>query len=59
VVAGLGRADYRFVSEYLLPLVTCPCCGKVNAGQPPPAYPGSISYGPGTNTAAALPGRRS
>jgi transposase len=45
----------RFVTEYLLPLVTCPCCGKMNAGQPPAgAYPGSISYGPGINTAAVL-----
>jgi transposase len=45
----------RFVTEYLLPLVTCPCCGKVNAGQPPAgACPGSISCGPGINTAAVL-----
>ena len=45
----------RFVTEYLLPLLTCPCCGKVNAAQPPAgAYPGSISYGPGVNTAAVL-----
>lgn len=45
----------RFVTEYLLPLVTCPCCGKMNAGKPPAgAYPGSISYGPGINTAAVL-----
>jgi transposase len=42
----------RFVTEYLLPLLACPCCGKVNAGQLPPwAYPASISYGPGINTA--------
>jgi Family of unknown function (DUF6444) len=45
----------RFVTEYLLPLLTCPCCGKVNAACPPTgAYPGSISYGPGINTAAVL-----
>jgi hypothetical protein len=45
----------RFVTEYLLPLLTCPCCGKVNAAAAPPgAYPGSISYGPGINTAAVL-----
>ena len=23
----------RFVTEYLLPLLACPCCGKVNAGR--------------------------
>ena len=45
----------RFVTEYLLPLLTCPCCGKVNAAQLPPwAHPGSISYGPQVNTAAVL-----
>jgi len=45
----------KFVTEYLLPLLACPCCGKVNAAQPPPwAHPGSISYGPGINTAAVL-----
>jgi transposase len=45
----------RYVTEYLLPLLTCPCCGKVSAAQPPPwAHPGSISYGPGINTAAVL-----
>jgi hypothetical protein len=43
------------VTEYLLPLLTCRCCGKVNAAQAPPwAHPGSISYGPGINTAAVL-----
>lgn len=25
-----------FVTEYLLPLLACPCCGKINAAQPPP-----------------------
>ena len=45
----------RFVTECLLPLLTCPCCGKVNAAQAPPwAHPGSVSYGPGINTAAVL-----
>jgi hypothetical protein len=45
----------RFVTEYLLPLLTCPCCGKVNAAQAPPwAHPGTVSYGPGINTAAVL-----
>jgi transposase len=44
-----------FVTEYLLPLLACPCCGKVNAAELPPwAHPGSISYGPGLNTAAVL-----
>ena len=45
----------KFVSEYLLPLLACPCCGKVNAAQLPAwAHPGSISYGPQVNTAAVL-----
>ena len=44
-----------FVTEYLLPLLACPCCGKVNAAELPPwAHPGSVSYGPGINTAAVL-----
>jgi hypothetical protein len=44
-----------FVTEYLLPLLACPCCGKVNAAQAPPwAHSGSISYDPGINTAAVL-----
>jgi transposase len=44
-----------FVTEYLLPLLTCPCCGKVNMAELPAwAHPGSISYGPGINTAAVL-----
>jgi len=30
-----------FVTEYLLPLLACPCCGKINAAQAPPwAHPG-------------------
>lgn len=45
----------KSVTEYLLPLLTCPCCGKVNTAQAPAgAFPGSISYGPGINTAAVL-----
>jgi transposase len=45
----------RFVTEYLLPLLACPCCGKVNAARGPgQSYPGSVSYGPGVNTAAVL-----
>ena len=44
-----------FVTGYLLPLLACPCCGKVNAAQAPPrAHPGSISCGPGISTAAVL-----
>ncbi|MGH3238341.1 MAG: IS66 family transposase [Streptosporangiaceae bacterium] len=44
-----------FVTEYLLPLLTCPCCGKINAAELPAwAHPGSVSYGPGINTAAVL-----
>jgi transposase len=45
----------RFVTEYPLPLLACPCCGKVNAARGPgQSYPGSVSYGPGINTAAVL-----
>jgi hypothetical protein len=34
----------RFVTEYLLPLLACPCCGKVNAARGPgQSYPGSVS----------------
>lgn len=44
-----------FVTEYLLPLLACPCCGKINAAQAPPwAHPGSVCYGQGVNTAAVL-----
>ena len=45
----------RFVTEYLPPLLACPCCGKVNAARGPgQSHPGSVSYGPGINTAAVL-----
>jgi hypothetical protein len=45
----------RLVTEWLLPALTCPCCGQVStAAAPPGAHPGSISYGPGINTAAVL-----
>ena len=45
----------RFVTEYLLPLLACPYCGKVNAARGPgQSCPGSVSYGPGINTAAVL-----
>jgi transposase len=34
----------RLVTEYLLPLLACPCCGKVNAARGPgQSYPGSVS----------------
>jgi transposase len=59
--AGTWRSQVRdvkitpFTAEYRLPLLACQCCGKVNAAQAPPwAQPGSISYGPGINTAAVL-----
>jgi hypothetical protein len=44
-----------FVTGYLLPLLACPCCGKVNAAPGPgQSLPGSVSCGPGINTAAVL-----
>ena len=45
----------RRVTEWLLPSLPCPCCGKVTtADAPPGAYPGTISYGAGINAAAVL-----
>jgi transposase len=45
----------RLVTEWLLPALTCPCCGEVTAAAAPAgAHPGSVSYGPGVNTAAVL-----
>ena len=45
----------RLVSEWLLPALACPCCGKVTvAAAPAGAHPGSVCYGPGLNTAAVL-----
>ena len=45
----------RLVTEWLLPALTCRCCGQVStADAPPGAGPGSICYGPGINTAAVL-----
>jgi transposase len=45
----------RVVTEWLLPALCCPCCGKVTtAAAPDGAHPGSVSYGPGLNTAAVL-----
>ena len=45
----------RLVTEWLLPALTCPCCGKVTvAAAPAGAHSGSVSYGPAVNTAAVL-----
>ena len=45
----------RFVTEWLLPALTCPCCGKITMAEAPAgAYRGSVAYGPGINTAALL-----
>jgi Transposase IS66 family len=45
----------RFVTEWLLPALVCPCCGKVTmADAPAGAYRGSVAYGPGINAAALL-----
>jgi hypothetical protein len=45
----------RQVTEWLLPSLLCPCCGKLTtADAPPGAHPGTISYGAGINGAAVL-----
>jgi transposase len=45
----------RFVTEWLLPALACPCCGQVTVADAPPGlHPGTISYGPGVNAAAVL-----
>jgi DNA-binding CsgD family transcriptional regulator len=45
----------RFVTEWLLPALACPCCGQVTVADAPPGlHPGTICYGPGVNTAAVL-----
>jgi Transposase IS66 family len=45
----------RFVTEWLLPARVRPCCGKVTtADAPPGTHAGTVSYGPGLNTAALL-----
>jgi transposase len=45
----------RFVTEWLLPALACPCCGQVTVADAPPGlHPGTISSGPGVNTAAVL-----
>jgi transposase IS66 family protein len=45
----------RWVTEWLLPSLACPCCGKfTTADAPAGAHPGTISYGTGINGAAVL-----
>jgi transposase len=45
----------RWVTEWLLPSLLCPCCGKLTtADAPAGAHPGTISYGAGINGAAVL-----
>jgi hypothetical protein len=45
----------RLVTEWLLPMLECPRCGKVTAAAAPPGvHAGTIAYGPGVNTAAVL-----
>jgi transposase len=45
----------RDVTEWLLPGLSCPCCGTVTFAEPPPgAHQGSVSYGPVLNAAAVL-----
>ncbi len=59
--AGSSRAQVwdvqisRLVTEWLLPMLECPCCGQVTtAAAPPGAHAGTVSYGPGVNMAAVL-----
>jgi hypothetical protein len=45
----------RLVTEWLLPMLECPCYGQViTAAAPPGVHAGTIAYGPGVNTAAVL-----
>jgi len=45
----------RRVTEWLLPMLMCPCCGAVTtAAAPPRAHAGTVSYGPVLNAAAIL-----
>jgi len=45
----------RKVTEWLLPGLECPCCGRVTFADPPTgAHPGAVSYGPVLNAAAVL-----
>ena len=40
----------RLVTEWLLPMRECPCCGQVTtAAAPPRVHAGTISYGPAVN----------
>ena len=68
--AGLGGAEpageprwaqvidveaVRKVTEWLLPGLSCPCCGTVTFASPPAgAYAGAVSYGPALNAAAVV-----
>ena len=58
VGAGLGRDDQPAGHQVAavradLSVLPCPCCGEVTvAAAPAGAHPGSVSYGPGVNTAA-------
>lgn len=45
----------RKVTEWLLPGLSCPCCGTVTFAAPPAgAHQGAVSYGPVLNAAAVL-----
>jgi len=45
----------KAVTEFLLPGLACPCCGKVTFADPPPGlHAGAVSYGPVLNAAAVL-----
>ena len=45
----------RKVTEWVLPGLSCPCCGTVTfAGPPPGLHAGAVSYGPALNAAAVL-----
>jgi hypothetical protein len=48
-------AAVRKVTEWLLPGLSCPCCGTVTFAEPPPgAHAGAVSYGPALNAAAVV-----
>jgi transposase len=65
-LAGAEAADPRWaqvidveivrkVTEWLLPGLSCPCCGTVTFAEPPPGlHAGAVSYGPVLNAAAVL-----
>ena len=45
----------RKVTEWVLPGLSCPCCGTVTFADPPPGpHAGAVSYGPALNAAAVL-----